>query len=130
MRTLGGEDGISSLTIEEEEIVLSADLAHKLVAVNIESLRVFEQNLLTAAVMEFSGPAVGVAGDALGGFKGAVNFQKICDAGGSERVRGIVSWQSCMFEPSLEHVLGVGWQSDTDYGVVLRTHPTRHSASG
>jgi hypothetical protein len=34
-------------------------------------LHVFEQNLLTAAVIEFRGPAVSVAGDPLSGFKGA-----------------------------------------------------------
>ena len=48
------------------------------------SLHVFEENFLSAAVLEFRGPAVGVAGNSLGGFKSAVIFQKICDAGGSE----------------------------------------------
>jgi hypothetical protein len=47
-------------------------------------LHVLEQNLLTAAVVEFCGPAVGVAGDSLSGFKGAVIFQKIRDAGRPE----------------------------------------------
>jgi hypothetical protein len=37
---------------------------------------------LAAAVIEFCGPAVGVAGDSLSGFKSAVIFQKIRDAGG------------------------------------------------
>jgi hypothetical protein len=45
------------------------------------SLHIFEQNLLAAAVIEFRGPAVGVAGDPLGGLKGAVIFQKIGDTG-------------------------------------------------
>jgi hypothetical protein len=36
---------------------------------------------LAAAVIEFCDPAVGVAGDALSGFKGAVIFQKIRYAG-------------------------------------------------
>ena len=47
-------------------------------------LHILEQNLLTAAVIEFRGPAVGVAGDSLSGFKGAVIFQKIRDAGRPE----------------------------------------------
>ena len=47
-------------------------------------LQVFEQNLLTAAVIEFRGPAVGMAGDPLSGFKRAVIFQKIRDAGRPE----------------------------------------------
>ena len=47
-------------------------------------LHVLEQNLLAAAVIEFRGPAVGVAGDSLSGFKGAVIFQKIRDAGRPE----------------------------------------------
>jgi len=48
------------------------------------SLHIFEQNLLSAAVIEFRGPAVGMAGDPLRGFKGAVIFQKIRDAGRPE----------------------------------------------
>ena len=44
-------------------------------------LHVLEQNLLTAAVIEFRGPAAGMAGDPLSGFKGAVIFQKIREAG-------------------------------------------------
>ena len=71
-------------------------------------LHVFQENLLAAAVIEFRGPAVGVAGNALGGFKGAVIFQKIRDAGRPEGVRRIVSWQSGLFESSFEHVRGVG----------------------
>ena len=47
-------------------------------------LHVLEQNLLSAAVIEFRGPAVGVAGDSLSGFKSAVIFQKIRDAGRPE----------------------------------------------
>jgi hypothetical protein len=38
------------------------------------SFHILEQYLLTAAVIEFRGPAVGVAGDALSSFKGAVIF--------------------------------------------------------
>ena len=38
------------------------------------SLHIFEQNLLPAAVIEFCGSAVGVAGDPLSGFKSAVIF--------------------------------------------------------
>jgi len=45
---------------------------------------VFQQHLLAAAVIKLGGPAVGVAGDALSGFKGAVVLQKIRDAGRSE----------------------------------------------
>jgi hypothetical protein len=47
-------------------------------------LHIFEQNLLTAAVVEFRSAAVGVAGDSLSGFKSAVIFQKIRDAGRPE----------------------------------------------
>jgi hypothetical protein len=60
-------------------------------------LHVLEQNLLSAAVIEFRGPAVGVTSDALSGFKGAVIFQKIRDAGRAEGVRRIVSRQSNLF---------------------------------
>jgi hypothetical protein len=38
---------------------------------------VLQEHLLTAAVIKFRGPAVGVAGDALSGIKGAVILQKI-----------------------------------------------------
>ena len=71
-------------------------------------LHIFEENLLPAAVIEFRCPAVGMAGDALSGFKSAVIFQKIRDAGCPERVRRIVRRQSGLFEPSFEHVRGVG----------------------
>jgi len=53
-------------------------------AANTESAHVFEQNLLTAAVVKLCRPAVGVAGDSLSGFQGAVIFQKIRDPGGPE----------------------------------------------
>jgi hypothetical protein len=43
-----------------------------------------EQNLLTAAVIEFRGAAIGVASDALSSFEGAVVFQKIRDTGRPE----------------------------------------------
>ena len=69
---------------------------------------VFEENLLSAAVIEFRGPAVGVAGDTLCGFKCAVIFQKIRDAGRSERVRRIVGGQPRLFEPPFKHVRGIG----------------------
>jgi hypothetical protein len=48
------------------------------------SLHVLEQNLLAAAVIKFRGAAVGMAGDPLSGFKSAVIFQKIRDAGRPE----------------------------------------------
>jgi hypothetical protein len=48
------------------------------------SLHILQQNLLAAAIIEFRGSAVGVAGDSLSGFKGAVIFQKICDTGRPE----------------------------------------------
>jgi hypothetical protein len=47
-------------------------------------LHILEQNLLAAAVIKLGCPAVGVAGDALRGFKGTVIFQKIRDAGRPE----------------------------------------------
>jgi hypothetical protein len=43
-------------------------------------LHVLEQNLLAAAVIEFRGPAIDVAGNPLSGLKRAVIFQKIRDA--------------------------------------------------
>ena len=43
------------------------------------SLHILEQNLLPAAVIELRGAAIGVTGDSLSGFKGAVIFQKIRD---------------------------------------------------
>jgi hypothetical protein len=58
----------------------SEELFHLRISVP-DALHIFEQNLLAAAVIEFSGPAVGVAGDTLSGFQGAVIFQKIRDAG-------------------------------------------------
>jgi len=48
------------------------------------AFHVLQEHLLAAAVIEFGGPAVGVAGDALSGFKSAVIFQKIRDAGRPE----------------------------------------------
>ena len=68
------------------------------------SLHIFEQNFLTAAVIKFRGPAVGVAGDSPGGFEGAVIFQKIRDPSRPERVRRIVRWQSSLLESSFKHV--------------------------
>jgi hypothetical protein len=47
-------------------------------------LHVIQKDLLAASVIEFGGPAVGVAGDSLSGFKSAVIFQKIRDAGRPE----------------------------------------------
>jgi hypothetical protein len=46
---------------------------------------VFEENILTATVINLCRPAVGVAGDSLGGFKSTVIFQKIRDAGRPEK---------------------------------------------
>jgi len=48
------------------------------------ALHVLQEHLLTAAVIEFRGPAVGVASDPLGGFQGAVICQKIRDTGRPE----------------------------------------------
>jgi hypothetical protein len=42
---------------------------------------------LPAALVELGRPAIGVAGNSLSGFKSAVVFQKICDAGRPKRVR-------------------------------------------
>jgi hypothetical protein len=47
-------------------------------------LHILQEDLLAAAIIEFRGPAVGVPGDALRGFKSAVIFQKIRDAGRPE----------------------------------------------
>jgi hypothetical protein len=44
-------------------------------------LHVLEQYLLAAAVIQFRSPAIGVASDSLSGFKSAIIFQKIRDAG-------------------------------------------------
>jgi hypothetical protein len=48
-------------------------------------LHVFEENLLAAAVIEFRCPAVGVTGDPLSGFKGALIFQKMMPVARNER---------------------------------------------
>jgi hypothetical protein len=71
-------------------------------------LHVFEQNLLSAPVIELGCPAVDVSGYSLSGFKSAVIFQKIRDAGRPERVRRIVRRQPRLFKPSFEHVRGIG----------------------
>jgi hypothetical protein len=47
----------------------------------VNPLHVLQKDLLAAAVIEFRGPAVSMAGDSLSGLKGAVIFQKIRDAG-------------------------------------------------
>jgi hypothetical protein len=49
-------------------------------------LHVLEEHFLAAAIIKLGGPAVGVAGDALSRFKGAVISEKIRDAGRPERV--------------------------------------------
>ncbi len=48
------------------------------------ALHILQEHLLASAVIEFCGPAVGVASDSLSGFKGAVIFQEIRDAGRPE----------------------------------------------
>jgi hypothetical protein len=48
-----------------------------------DPLHILQEHLLAAAVIQFRGPAVGVAGDSLSGLKSAVIFQKIRDAGRS-----------------------------------------------
>jgi hypothetical protein len=58
--------------------VIKANVSKALIS---NPLHIFEQDLLAAAVIEFRGPAIGVASDSLSGFKGAVIFQKIRDAG-------------------------------------------------
>ena len=50
-------------------------------------LHILEQNLLAAAVVDVRDSAVGVAGNALSGFKGALIFQKILDTGRPKQVR-------------------------------------------
>src|SRR5262245_28976017 len=72
------------------------------------SLHIFEQNLLPTTIIEFSGPAVGMAGDALSGLESPVVLEEIGDAGRPERVRRIVSRQPRLFEPAFEHVRGIG----------------------
>jgi hypothetical protein len=47
-----------------------------------------------------------MASDVLSGFKGAVVFEKIGDAGRPEGVRRIVRGQPRLFEPSFKHVRG------------------------
>jgi hypothetical protein len=47
-------------------------------------LHILEENLLATTIIEFRRAAVGVAGDSLSGFKSAVIFQKIRDAGRPE----------------------------------------------
>jgi hypothetical protein len=52
--------------------------------INTESFPCLQEHLLSAAVIEFRGPAVGVACDSLSGFKGAIIFEKISNTGGPE----------------------------------------------
>jgi len=52
-----------------------------------DPFHILQEYLLAAAVIKFRGAAVDMAGDALSGFKGAVIFQKIRDAGRAERMR-------------------------------------------
>jgi hypothetical protein len=47
-------------------------------------LHVLEQHLLAAAIIKLCRPAVGVAGNALSGFKGAIVLEKIRDTGRPE----------------------------------------------
>jgi hypothetical protein len=47
-------------------------------------LHVLQKDLLAAAVIQFRGPAIGVASDSLGRFKGAVIFQEIRNPGRPE----------------------------------------------
>ena len=71
---------------------------------------------MVAAVIEFRRPAIRVAGDALSGFKGAVIFQKICDAGGPKRVRRRMSRQSAclsrLLSMSAASVRTSGWRDN------------------
>jgi hypothetical protein len=45
-----------------------------------DALHVLQENFLSAAIVELGGPAVGMTGDTLSGFKGTVILQKIRDA--------------------------------------------------
>jgi hypothetical protein len=49
--------------------------------ISTESSAVFEQHLLSAAIIKLCRSAVGMVSDPLSGFKGAVILQKIRDAG-------------------------------------------------
>src|ERR1700751_6428131 len=70
------------------------------------SFHVLQEHLLAAAVIQFRGPAVGMAGDSLSSLKGAVIFQKIRDAGCPERVRRIMRRPTGLFYSQLSHVPG------------------------
>jgi TPR repeat protein len=61
------------------------------------------KDLMTLVVRLSAWPAIRCAG-----FKGAVIFQKIGDAGRPEGVRRVVSRQPGLFEPPFKHVCGVG----------------------
>ena len=62
-----------------------------------DSFHILQEHLLPAAVIQFRGPTIGVTGDSLSGFKSAVIFQKIRDAGRPKRVRQIVRRQTGLF---------------------------------
>src|SRR5271166_3637498 len=65
------------------------------------------RSFLAAAVIKFRGPAVGVAGDALCHLQGSSVLQKICDASGSKRMRGVVHPEPGRLERSLYRACGV-----------------------
>jgi hypothetical protein len=70
-------------------------------------LHVFEQNVLTAAIVELRCPAVGVTSNSLSGFKGPVIFQKIRDASSPERMGGIIAHNAGISQsPSLRPLIG------------------------
>ena len=70
-------------------------------------LHVLQKDLLAAAVIEFRGPAVGMAGDSLSGFKGAVILQKICDTGRPESMIADARLYAGGFGPALDDAIGV-----------------------
>ena len=63
---------------------------------------------MAAAVIQLCCPAIGMTGNPLSGFKGAVIFQEIRDAGCPEQVWRIVRREPSLFEPSFKHIRGIG----------------------
>jgi hypothetical protein len=76
-------DAVSFLEIKKTAITKFKSVVTEIKSIP-NPLHILEQNLLPTAVIEFRGSAVGVTGDSLSGFQGAVIFQKNRDAGRPE----------------------------------------------
>ena len=68
-------------TITDEDLpahLVAMGLTHRLRSIS-NPLHVLQEHFLPTTIIEFRGPAIGMAGDPLSGFKGTVIFQKVRD---------------------------------------------------